>query len=282
MKKLLTILAVALFATTLWAQDTTPAPDPIIPEALSFNLSYTMMNDYVFRGVNMSDRPGGNEPFQQLKVEIGYDLSEYGDYGEVGVTTAYNWFGGDNAEYSMWWKKSFDAYHTDAKVALTYWDWDIEDMLSTWEMSLQLDHNDAWIWEKFVPGIVGKEGEGVLNPSVLVVYDFDEQGGVWSEFGLSHPFDMADYGVPNLVLTPGTSLGIDSCYWGDGVQLANIVWKLDAAYDLSTALSLPTEYGSISIVGEIKYQTALNTFDKDGFGDDEFWGGVSFVWGFGG
>ena len=69
-------------------------------------------------------------------------------------------------------------------------------------------------------------------------------------------------------------MGIDSGQYGPSTRAAHLQYGINATYDLSGALGIPEEYGSISITGFIYFSDAI-------FGEvlnDEFWGGVTFAY----
>ena len=62
----------------------------------------------------------------------------------------------------------------------------------------------------------------------------------------------------------------------DSTRLANITYGLAMAYDLSGALNIPEQFGSLGITGFLNFSDAL----RDDILNDEFWGGmtVGYEW----
>ena len=69
--------------------------------------------------------------------------------------------------------------------------------------------------------------------------------------------------------------------------LAADQWSLVAAYDLTPVLGLPKWAGEVSIAGELYFQNAFGNFEGPDFNgqtrsQDEFWGGMTVKWSWGG
>ena len=62
--------------------------------------------------------------------------------------------------------------------------------------------------------------------------------------------------------------------------MAYIQYGLNAAYDLSSALSVLKNAGDVTVSGFLYFNQALGNADSDGLIQDEFFGGVSVGWSF--
>lgn len=268
---------------------------------LSFGLSYAIYSDYIFRGVNFSEYDGeGRERLNHmLDVSLGYDL---GDFGSIGLGAWFEWFagqakidpdrGGQNlqeVDYYITWSYSIEQIATDLTLGYTYYLFpNLAHTLRqdrakgnnnddrTQEYSISLEHNDAWMWKWLFPD----NEDGVLNPSFLFAHDVGALPGVWMEFGLGHEFTIP--GVDNLTISPSWKLMVDGDYWSDGFKLAGDQWTLGIEYDLTPLLQLPKWAGSLSIGGDLSFFNAFGNMQDDGTLQDEFYGGVSVNWSWGG
>ena len=70
-----------------------------------------------------------------------------------------------------------------------------------------------------------------------------------------------DLGLPlaDLTLTPSFVLGIDKRQMDQECHLHNLQYGLDIGYDLSSALNIPEQYGSVTVTGFLYYSDAINT-----------------------
>ncbi len=278
-----------------------PAVEPEAAFPIRFSLGYYLYTDYVWRAKNLSEYAGeGREkPNHQMTTSVSY---EFKDFGKLGFNTFFEWFaaqrqrnpyaGGDNlqeVDFVVWWEYFFKPISTDITLSYTY---DIfpnsaqlnrsdrrignnnDDRTQYWTMYLV--HNDAWLWKSLFPD----NDEGILNPSFLFSHDFGTLAGVWMEFGLSHTFPVP--GIENLSVTPGWKLFTDCNYWSRGFKLAGDQWSLITAYNLSKALKLPKAVGELIVTGDLYFNNAFGTMEDNGVLHDEFWGGMSVRWNWGG
>jgi hypothetical protein len=274
---------------------------------ISLSVSYYLLSDYIFRGINFSEYEGeGREkPNHQLTTSIAVDL---GDFGTLGFDTFFEWYaaqkkinphgGSQNLQeydFVIWWQYGIEPIATDLTLGYTFY---IFPNLGkfyrregesgrdrTTEWWFQLDHNDAWMWTWLFPD----NDEGILNPSFLFAQDVGIAGGaVWMEFGMSHPFVIP--GIEDLTITPSHVLAVDGGYLRriqgikprGGLRMAYQQLGLDVTYDLTRLLQLPSWAGTVSISGLLYYNNALGTARGDGSINDEFWGGMAVNWAWGG
>jgi hypothetical protein len=274
--------------------------EPALP--ISFGLSYALYSDYIFRAVNFSeyDGEGAERPNHQLTVSLAWDT---GDFGTFGYDTWFEWYGGQQGidpewggqnlqevDYVIWWSYAIEQIYTDFTLGYTFYlfpnlgrsleadgipENDDNDRTQEWWFSLE--HNDAWMWKWLWPD----NEDGILNPSFFLAHDIGHIPGVWMEIGLSHEFTIP--GVDNLTITPGWTLLIDGNYWQEsGLELAGDQWALVVGYDLTPVLQLPTWAGSLSVTGELYFNNAWASMENDGIIQDEFWGGMTVNWSWGG
>lgn len=268
---------------------------------ISLSLSYALMSDYIFRGVNFSEYEGeGREkPNHQFDVNLEFATEQYGTFG---LEAWFEWYaaqkqinpisGGQNlqeVDYLIYWSYSIPDIATDVTIGWTYYAFpNLGPLLEedgdpgtnndnhTHEYWVSLEHNDAWMWKWLFPD----NEDGVLNPSFFFAHDIGSVLGVWMEFGLSHEFVIP--GVDNLTITPGYTLMLDCNYWADGFQIIGDQWGLDIAYDLTPVLQLPDWAGSLGVGGSLYFFNAYGTPESNGIVQDEFYGGVNVNWSWGG
>jgi hypothetical protein len=287
--------------TTLQREEVraTETTEPALP--LRIALSYGLYSDYVWRARNLSEytHEAREKPNHQMNTSIAWITKEFGTFG---FDTFFEWYAaqrmvnpyayGDNlqeVDFVIWWSYPIQAIATDVRLSYTY---DIfpnqarrlesdaepgnnnDDRTQYWTMILT--HNDAWMWKWLWPENEG----GILNPTFLFSHDFGTLAGVWMEFGFSHPFPVP--GIDNLTITPGWKIFTDCNYWSPGFKLAGDQWALVAAYDLTPILQLPKWAGRFVIQGELYFNNAFGTMEDNDVLHDEFWGGTSVHWIWGG
>jgi hypothetical protein len=254
---------------------------------ISFGLSYYLYSDYIFRFVNFSEYPGeGREKLNhQFSTDVGFDL---GDFGSLSFTAWFEWYaaqkkldpvdGGQNAQeidYTIAWSYDVEPIATTLSIGLTWYTFPNAKAANTFEYFVGLEHNDAWMWKWLLP----ENEDGVLNPTFFLAHDVDEIGGVWMEFGISHTFDI----VENFTLTPGTLVAIDGGYNRDDTfRFAGAQVSLIAEYDIGALMQLPPWAGSLTLTGELYFNDAWGNAEDDRTIQDEFWGGMSVNWAWGG
>lgn len=268
----------------------------------SFDLSYSIYSDYVFRGINLSEYAGeGREkPNHQLDFSMSVDIGllvgqDSGTCGTFVFGTWFEWFaaqkklnpvgGGQNlqeVDYYLSWSYDLDSIASTVSLGYTFYTLPNAKAGNTQEWSITLEHNDAWLWKSLWPD----NEDGVLNPTFMLAHDLDASAGnaVWIELGLSHGFELC----PDVTLTPSWTLGIDHNYYhtfaGDRdkhtTRFANIVWGLDLTYDLTNVIELPEGWGSMSLSGFLYFSDALGNVEDNRLIQDEFFGGMSIGWSF--
>lgn len=298
-KNWITRIVVGLFVGLCFVQLAAaeePAPTPAAPteEAaggkplpISFSVDYTVVSDYIFRGINFSEYSGeGREGLNhQLGASISVDLDKLGTFT---YSTWFEWYAkqddpsfDDDAhghlqevDHAISW--SYDLSNLCEKLPVTFetgwisyaFPQEKGDTYATneWYMSLSLDDSSLF----------GTEGP-VLNPYAAWYVDNDDVDGCWIETGISHDFAFSDLGFANtpvlkdITATPSFVLGIDKNQFDKGTHLHNMQYGLDISADINSMFGLTTDYGQFTITGFIYYSDAINTAAAN----DEFWGGIS-------
>ena len=281
---------------------TAPAPEPAeaspaFDKPFTLGLSYALVSDYVFRGINFSeyDGEGREKPNHQLTVSLDVPLGPDARYGTVGFDAWFEWYAaqheisGDGAniqeiDYTVRW--SYDVEPIASTVTLgvivyTFPNLDgggthNNDRTQEWYVSLE--HNDAWLWRW-----AGYQGDGgVLNPSLSVYHDLHLSRGVWIELGISHDFEI----VRNVTLAPSVLFAIDGGYLGPllksddhDFRYAYTQFGIDVAYDMTELLHLPDWAGSVTLSGGLSYTLSTSAVrHNDVIDGDELWGGMTVAW----
>ncbi len=279
---------------------TVEEPGPISPFRLG--LGYHLYSDYVFRGMNLSEYPGeGREkPNHQMTMDLATDFGLlFGQQkGTCGVFTFGTWFewyaaqealdpihGGQNLQqqnFTLSYAYEVKPVASTFTLGYTWRNRINAKSTSTSDWWLSVEHNDAWMWKWLFPN----NDKGVLNPSFLFAQDVNEaDGGVWMELGIKHPFEP----FQNFTLTPGIILAIDHRYIepimgvGDGAtQLAYVQYGLTASYNFGRLLNFPRWMRDLTLSGVLYFNDALGNLEDNQRIQDEFYGGMSVNWAFGG
>lgn len=264
------------------------------PTPLSFSIDYTLVTDYIFRGINFSEYRG--EGREKLNHQVGAGLEfDTGQAGTIGLAIWSEWFVGQSkltpeescnlqeVDYSIYWQYELESLATTVEIGWIGYQFPLlsgdSQFTHEWYFSLGLDDSR----------LLGT-AEAVFSPSFTFYQDVDDFEGSWIEIGISHDFALGNIEplkiVPvlkDLTVTPSMILGIDHRWMAqavgsdnDSTRLGNLLYGLDLSYDLSSALSIPEKYGSISLTGFIYFSQAL----RDELIDDEFYGGLtlSYLW----
>lgn len=282
-------------AGSLAAVEAPPAeaakPEWTKPIPLSVSVDYTLVSDYVWRGVNLSEYRGeGHErPNHQTNVGLSYDT---GDFGSINAGFWFEWYSGQKAmdpgsdghlqevDYTLSWSYDIKAIATSVEVGWLAYQLPQAsgDLQTTYEWFIGLGFDDSKLF--------GTE-EAVLNPTVKYYYDVDlVEGGQFLEFGISHDFALAKLGcdktpiLKDLTITPSATLGVDHRYFTSSTKLSNILYGLAVSYDLSGALGIPEQYGSLNLTGFVNYSQALGLKEDVSGYQDELFGGmkVGYAW----
>lgn len=282
-------------AASLAAVEAPPAeaakPKWTKPIPLSVSVDYTLVSDYIWRGVNLSEYRGeGRErPNHQMNVALSYDT---GDFGSINAGFWFEWYSGQKqltpgsdsdlqeVDYLLSWSYDVKAIATSVEVGWFAYQFPRSsgDLQTTYEWFIGLGFDDSKLF--------GTE-EGVLNPTVKYYYDVDlVEGGQFLEFGISHDFALAKLGcdktpiLKDLTITPSATLGVDHRYFTSATQLSNLLYGLAFGYDLSGALGIPKRCGSLKLTGFLNYSQALGLKDDVSGCQDEFFGGVKvgYAW----
>jgi len=270
------------------------------PLPLSLGIEYTLVSDYIFRGVNFSEHAaeGREKPNHQLLTSMALDLgplwgAKPGQCGEVGFDVWFEWYPDQDKlnpntessiqeiDYTIWYGYDVEPLATYVKVGwLDYvfpnlGDVGNDDRTNEWFISLE--HNDAWAWRW-----LGYQGDdGILNPTLAFYHDMHLSGGTWLDLGISHGFELAK----NLTFTPSYTLHVDGGYLGPvlspddhDTRIAGMTYGMDLTYDLTELLQLPDWAGTMSISGFLDWFDPTGRLRRTLQVEDELYGGVKLAW----
>jgi hypothetical protein len=283
---------------------TPPADEPEKPffrKLFTFSLSYTLLSDYVSRGIIYSDYPqeGREKLNHQMSTELGLDIATLlnraeGTCGQFTFTTWFDWFAEQDridplkgqrelaeVDYTLSWTYEVKPLHTTTTIGYAFYvipSW-VETNTQEWYFSLE--HNDAWMWKWLLP----ENDEPVLKPYYALYYDTDLNcGAIWMDVGFSHDFTLFD----DLTITPSLDFGIDHRFLGPTLglnegttRLATIQYGLTLSYDLTKLLHFDRlNAGTISISGSLYFSDAVGSAARRGEIRDHWFGGPTLTWSF--
>ena len=120
---LVAILLLVVAAPMARAQDAEEWSKPI---ELSFSLDYTLVSDYVFRGINFSEYAGEGREKPNHQMSTGIELATE-EYGNFGASFWFEWFAGQGSLTPG----SDNLQEVDYVV---YWNYDIEQIATNLEL----------------------------------------------------------------------------------------------------------------------------------------------------
>lgn len=276
-----------------------PAPaDWKKPIPLGFYVDYTVVSDYIWYGINLSEYRGeGREkPNHHLTVGTNYDT---GDFGMIDFSVLLRWNGAyDNVtgvdsdgslhevDYSIAWTYDLAKLNPDVPVSVTLawtgYDFpqisDDAGFTNVLCATLALDDKKLFGEDWFA-----------LNPSITYGQDLDDTGSLGQGAGLffcmSHTFELAKCPglgqtpiIKDLTVTPSFMFSMDVGFVDSGTRPLAAEYGLAVGYDLSKALGVPKKYGKVTLTGFLNYSDAIADDSSRINLNDEFWGGFTVGW----
>ena len=289
-------------------------PIKLLPVKLSFD--YALVTDHVWRGINFSEyrREGTERVNHQFGLAVELDTEDILDagymLGTVGASIWFQIYGGNLAisggrhdhlqqvDYTLYWRNKLEQTATEVKAGWVHRTWPRlhgdpritnADLETTNEVFVKLTFNDG--------ALIG-ETEPLLNPYVYYGLDLDiTDEGSWIEMGVEPRFALSDYEAFHdspllryMTVAPSARLGIDHRYLHvlaptaspsfergqEATRLGTFVYGAKIEYDLSNALGMPEEYGSLKAASFIYFSDAL----REDILNDELYGGfkIGYSW----
>ena len=276
------------------------------PVPVSVWFSWTLVSDYVWRGLNFSDAPGEDEDWPNHQLDTGLEVG-LGRYGAIGFDIWMEFYEGQHKLGDP------DSGHLQEVDYIVYYTLDISELCATIPVNFTMGwiaytfpeeygHADShytnelyFVFEVDDSSLFGTEN-AVLNPYFAWYADMDDFNGNWWEFGLSHEFALAELGMANIPLlrdtsvTPSWVMGVDHNFFKahdsttglevmeKDTRIHNFLWGVDVTLDLSSAMSLPASWGSLSLSGFLNYSQPISQESRDYLIDDEVFGGMTLGW----
>ena len=188
------------------------------PLPVSFSIDYTLLSDYIFRGINFSEynTEGRERLNHQLSVGTEIDLNQF---GRVGGSFWFEWYGGQNdrgfggnapgddkhlqeVDYTLYYGYTIEPIGLDIEIGYIFYHFPRARRAAKWhgtgdadfattnELYTVLSWDDSQLWRAL--GLDCKDP--LLNPYLSVNWDMDlAKGASFYEFGLSHDFAFSDF-----------------------------------------------------------------------------------------
>ena len=273
---------------------------------LTIGIDYTLASKYMWRGQDLT--PDHNRMNHQMTVAAEYDL---GAFGAIGGSVWFQWNGGyqygsenhdgslQEVDYTVYWGYTIDCIGLSTEVGFIWYQFPHAEAANTQEIYMSLGWDDGILWKA-----VGLGDSAILNPTFSLYFDVDEAKDladsgcpVWGEFGFSHDFALADYGLKCTPILKDLTFGLN---WMTG-WATNYAWTdfysgpmtmqfgATLNLDLKSVFQIPDQYcGDLYLTGFLNYNLAL-TNNAGQIGDpapnsagvsDNLWGGMSigYAW----
>lgn len=277
-------------------------PKPRWLRPFSFDVTYSLYSDYVWRGINLSEyeTEGSEAPNHQLTTTLDVDLGKFfnrrqdGEFGVFSFEAFFEWYahqididpvyGARNLQeidYTLTYSYEVAPISTTLATGYVFYRYPKHKEIATEEWFFRVEHNDAWMWKWLWPD----NEDGILNPYVEYWQDTHLVApGAWIQFGVSHDFEVA----PSFTVTPGVDFGIEHNWLqptlgleGRGTNFANVQYGLTLEYDMTELIALEKwGFGSIVVSGFIFYSDAVGNPAQNRWIRDELYGGMSIGWSF--
>jgi hypothetical protein len=203
----------------------TSTSDWLKPLPMTFSIDYTLVSDYIFRGINFSDagrkrgavhNEGGRWPNQQLSTGTELDL---GKFGRVGGSAWFEWYAGQKyltpedggkqlqeVDYTVYYGYNIEPIGVDAEVGFIWYTFPrvaAGDGAGTQEVYLNMGFDES-VWLKAL-GL--KAGKSILNPYLFQAWDMDlAPSGYYGEFGLAPEIALGEVGCKNIPILKDISI----------------------------------------------------------------------------
>ncbi len=270
------------------------------PLPLTFTLDYSLVSDYIWRGINFSEYADEGSERLNHQFTVGIELATEkllgADFGNFGTSL---WFQFYNCHRGPLTSAEGQGALQEIDYAL-YWNYYVKPLSTKFETGwisytfpqLSGDANDTSEWYfslAFDDKTLFKTKENVVNPTLSYYLDLDDVQASVLVFDMSHPFELAALGcertpiLKDITITPTFQMIYEFHYYtratglGDGAdRLTALNYGLDVTYDLGSALNIPEKYGSLSLSGFLNFSHAL----RRAIINDEFYGGfkIAYEW----
>jgi hypothetical protein len=249
-------------------------PEPERPEegvnegGVHFGLEVRYVTDYVYRGVEMFDDAGDHEDSPNFQIDglLSWDLGKLphpfvGVFVNVYESDPVSNFQEIRPYVGLDWNLR-PLILTGGQISYLYPD---RDDMNTGEVYGQIKLDDSYFFKTDKP---------FLSPYIYGAYDYDLYLGWYFEAGVSHEFEIEDWGIV-LRLEAEVAYVLNNQFFtakddvDTGFQHYQI--GLIGEYSLNSLLNLSKRYGEWHINGYLYYTDGI---DNDLEADTQIWGGA--------
>jgi hypothetical protein len=253
-------------------------PSPRLPEqginegAVHFQLAVAYFTDYVYRGIEIFEPPGGEDRANlQIDSKLSWDL---GKLPHPYLAVFVNYADSDPISSFQEIRPAFGA------------DWNLRPLILSAGNNTYLYPNRNQFETSEVYGKIQiddsyflRTDKPILSPYIYAAYDYDRYNGWYFEAGISHDFEIADTGLTftaNAQISYVQAIELYEARPGDkhvsGFQHYQV--GLIANYSINTLFNFPPRYGDWSIQGFLYYTDGL---DNDLRSTTQLWGGTGIM-----
>jgi hypothetical protein len=279
---------VPMTTLTLQQPESIYAPPEVMPEgqrinagSVHFNFQFAYFTDFVYRGVELLEPPGGEDrlnlqmagkaqfdlgnkvphPFVSVFVNVA-DSDPVSNFQAVWPTVGFDWtirpfkLSAGNVTYIFPDRDTPDAPATSTA-----------EVRQTSEVFARLEVDDGYFLNREKP---------ILSPYVYAAYDYDTYNGYYVEAGVKHDFEFEGTGF---VLTTEANVayisGLQQFYVDPNGRVnsgfQHYQFGAIGQYSLNTLLNIPQRLGEWDLVG---YAYFTDSLDEGLRANTQLWGGV--------
>ncbi len=270
-------------------------------DPFTIGVEYTLVSDYIWRGVNLTEYAGeGRESLvHQVGVSAKAALKDLGlpDVGAVKLDALFHFYQGNEAT-------TFNPTADDKLMRADYtvtWICPIPDTPLTvaggWRAlnwrHFPVDELTTEVFAKVIlnDGFLLGQDDGVFNPSLAYVYDYDLVNAGVAVAAIDHKFSLDDVAeeLQGITVTPSAFIILDNRYLdsfleavGGNVSTGHKAttfssWQfgLTGSYDLGSALEMDSDL-TVSLFAN--FSQGLARRERAVGLNDEFFGGLKIGW----
>ena len=253
---------------------------------VNFDLKVNYFTDYVFRGVDQSERlaaiPTDDDPALPVE-EVGsedapnlqfdgmfkFDLGKFpSPFAGLFVNVFQDDPGSEFQEIRPYFGLEWEIRPLTISAGHNTFIYPERDEVETSEVWMSLELDDSRLWRTDDP---------VLSPYAFVAYDYDLYDGFYSELGVRHVFELEGTGVTlTAVAAVAYVTGHDFFEDPDAANPSDSGFQhydigLIGTYPLNGLLNIPRRYGRWTLNGHLFY---TDNIEDELLADTQLWGGV--------
>jgi hypothetical protein len=188
------------------------------PLPVSFSIDYTLVSDYIFRGINFSEYKGEGREKLNHQLSVGTEV-DLGKFGRLGASFWWEWYAGQNdtafggnapgddkhlqeVDYVVYYGYTIDPIGLDWEIGYIFYHFPRARRAAKWagqgdadfattnELYTVFSWDDSILWRAL--GL--KVADPILNPYFSINWDMDlAKGSSFYAFGMSHDFALGDF-----------------------------------------------------------------------------------------